>query len=286
MDPNLDAFSIFLLVSFGGAIGGTAEYLRQIAYRNRVWVTNSDEVSSVPVMLLLLASAIIGLSGAIAIQFIFVLLGSFSAANTAKNIVFLFSISVAAGFGARIILPRLTERLKKQIEGTDQKATKADQKAMAATDEVREARFVIHLNHALSPNATESERQEAIEQLTARVPSDPTSRLNTILLARLYRARKNYKSAIRVLDNFLQRKEQKGERDDKDYADVLYNKACYYALSYGETDEPAKKEEYKQAVLESLARSSEISEENKIDARTDSDFDPLRGDGEFTALIE
>ena len=132
MDPNLDPISIFLLLSAGGALGGIAEYLRQIAYRGKGLVTNDHELRSRPVIVLVLTSAVIGLSGAIAIQFIFVLLSSFSAANTAKNIVFLFSISVAAGFGSRRILPLLTERLKKQIEGATEKATEAGQKAAEA----------------------------------------------------------------------------------------------------------------------------------------------------------
>lgn len=283
--PPLDPFTIISWLIAGGALGGGAEYLRQIVYRRGALATNSDELSLWPALGLMLISAVIGLSGAIAIQFIFVLLQSFKDDNTTTNILFLFSISVAAGFGARHLLPQLTEGLKKKIEGFDQKVMKVDEKTKEMTNELHEARFTLHLTHALSPSATESERREAIEILTKRIPSDPMNRLNTILLGRLHRAQKNYQSAIDVLDNFLRRKEGKGERD-KDYEDVSYNMACYYALLHAEAEDEARKEEYKNNALKSLARSFEKSDENKINARTDSDFDSLRNYEDFVTLIE
>ena len=283
MNPlPLDPFSIIAWLTAGGALGGAAEYVRQIVYRDKALRSNSDALSLWPFLVLLLFSAVVGLSGAIAIQFIFVLLQSFKADNTNTNILFLFSISVAAGFGARHILPLLTERLKQQVTGIDQKATDAQREAMEAIDEVREAQFVIHLMHALSPNATASERHEAIEELAPRVQDDPTNRLNTILLGRLYRARKDYQSAINVLDNFLRHKEQQGESRDEDYAAALYNKACYYTLWWDETND----ERHKDLALESLSASIEIWPENKNDAKSDPDFKPFEEVEEFNRMVE
>ncbi len=286
MDPStLDPFSIITWLIAGGALGGIAEYLRQIAYRGKGLVTNDHELHAVPVILLLLASAVIGLSGAIAIQFIFILLQSFKDENTASNIIFLFSISVAAGFGARSILPLLTKKLEKKIEGADEKATEAGQTATAAKDEAQEAWFFAKIMTALSPVATESERQWGIEELTARLQNVPTHRSYVLWLGRLYRARKDYQSAINVLDDFLRRKEQKNERD-KDYADVLYNKACYYAVLWEDTTDETKKGQYKKIALDSLSTSIVISPENKIDAISDPDFKKLKELEEFKQMPE
>ena len=100
----------------------------------------------------------------------------------------------------------------------------------------------------------------------------------------MYKLQKNYQSAIKICDDFLEHKKLASELD-KDYADVLYNKACYYALLYDETDEATKKEECKKASLASLSRSIEISPDNKTDAETDQDFNALRSLPEFRDLI-
>jgi hypothetical protein len=88
---ELDPILLLVIVACGGAFGGLCD-------------------------LLAIISAGIGAAGAIALQFIFVLLQSFKSAGTTPNIVFLFSISVAAGFGAKRLLPIMTSRLERQIQ--------------------------------------------------------------------------------------------------------------------------------------------------------------------------
>lgn len=286
--PTLAPFSIFLLISVGGAIGGTAEYLRKIAYRKKAWVTNSDEVSSVPVMLLLVTSAIIGLSGALALQFILIWLNAFHDTNETKDIVFLVSISVAAGFGARILLPEITERLRDQVKTlraeTDKSTTKAEEaakKAEAAATEAKNSAIITRAVAALTPGTPVGDKKSSIEELMPIHEKEPKNRRFVILIGRLHRALKDYPAGISVLENFIALKEKDGEHDD-DCAAALYNRACYWRLLWGET----KKEEYKKMALESLARSIKISEENKTDAKSDPDFDIWEKDDEFKKLTE
>lgn len=278
MDQTLDAYSIFLLLCVGGAIGGIAEYLRQIVYRNKELATNSDKLLLRPAVVLLFSSAIIGLSGALALQFILIWLNAFQDTNDAKTIVFLVSISVAAGFGARILLPEITERLRDQIKKlraeTDKSTTKAEEaaeKAEVAATEAKKAATITRAVAALTPETPIGDKKSTIKELMPIREKEPKNRVVVILIGRLYRRLKDYPTAISVLDNFLKLKEKDGE-EDKDYADALYNKACYYALLYDDT----KKEEYKNMALKSLARSIEISEENEDDAKSDPDFDNLR----------
>lgn len=87
-------------------------------------------------------------------------------------------------------------------------------------------------------------------------------------------------SALAALDRFLKAKAERGESDDKDYADALYNRACYKLKLW----ESTKREEYKHQAYEDLKRSIEISPENKVDAQNDEDLKPLREEGMFKAL--
>ena len=72
-------------------------------------------------------------------------------------------------------------------------------------------------------------RLEIILRESEKHPATVQERTETIWLGRLYKRQKKYSAAIQWLDRFLKRKEAQQELD-KDYADVLYNKACYLTL--------------------------------------------------------
>jgi len=59
-----------------------------------------------------------------------------------------------------------------------------------------------------------------------------------------------------------------------DDPDIMYNLACLYALQ-NHTD----------TALDCLARAVALDERNRNDARTDPDFDPIRADPRFVALV-
>lgn len=316
MEPEtLDIFFILAWVTFGGALGGIAEYLRQIKYRDQALRTNSDVISPSPFILLLLFSTVIGVAGAIAFQFILILLKSYRDANTPENILFFFAVSVAAGFGARHLLPQITEKLGEQVknltaetheareqvknlqtetkelaQGTENLAKQAEKAASRAEGAARrgeEAMITTRVLHALTPTVLPGDKKRCIEELTKFLEDEPKHRRFVIYRGRLYRALGDYTTAISTLDKYLNLKTQEGEYDEH-YADVLYNKACYYSLLCGETEEESKKEEYKKLAFESLSTSIDISPENKNDARIDPDFEPLRvrNPEEFETLIQ
>lgn len=292
---TLDIFDIIMWVSIGGVLGGIAEYLRRIAYRDgahRALVINGHELFQRPFILLLVASAIIGLSGALAFQFILISLKWISLTHTPEDILFLLSVSVAAGFGARILLPEITERLRDQLKKlraeTDQLTTKAEgaaEKAEAAATEAKQAAIITRAVAALTPGTPVGDKKSSIKELMPIHEKEPKTRRFVILLGRLHRALKDYPTAISVLENFIALKEKDDEHDD-DYAAALYNRACYWRLLWEKTTEETKKEEYKKMALESLARSIKISEENKADAKSDPDFDKWKNDPEFKKVIE
>lgn len=308
LPADLSTSAVITLISIGGALGGSAEYLRQIAYKDEKLITNGNELLLRPAIILWLSSAAIGVSGAIAFQLIIYMLNAFDDKSTPGNIVYLLSVSVAAGFGARILLPEITERLRDQVKKLrtetdglaqqtneardllDNLRTETDElikETRLAIEESGEARIVSRALNSLLDSGKESERRWCREELTKRVQSNPTNRSYVIPLGRLHRSYKDLKSGLRVLDDFLQSKEQKGERDG-DYADVLYNKACYLVLSSEDAKDETEKKGFLKMGLECLSTSIGLRPENKEDARTEEDFDALRpyAHDEFNQMVE
>jgi hypothetical protein len=77
MDNALDPSTVLLLILLAGAFGGVAELLRECDYQSgMITLYGSQCNASSSLVIMLIASAIIGAAGAMGIQFIFVLLKS------------------------------------------------------------------------------------------------------------------------------------------------------------------------------------------------------------------
>ncbi len=102
----------------------------------------------------------------------------------------------------------------------------------------------------------------------------PLNRRLHITLGRLYRYKKDYDSAIRVLTEFARRK-RIAKQVDLDLSDALFNIACYYSLKLeGQADEPARQSLVKRA-LKVIKESIEICPENIDDVKEDPDLKAL-----------
>lgn len=152
---------------------------------------------------------------------------------------------------------------------------------------------IFHGQLALTPNCVPTERFSGINSLREILQGNSKDRSATILLARIYRheGANELDISIETLSRFLGLKEEAKEYD-KDYADVLYNRACYYTVKSeyirtsaytGEKLVPV--DELKRRAIEDLKRSIELSKENRIDARLDGDFEAIRQDPEFRGLV-
>lgn len=100
-------------------------------------------------------------------------------------------------------------------------------------------------------------------------------------MARLCRADNDLGSGVEVLDNFIKAKEQKGARD-KDYADALYNRACYKLKLWAAT----KNDSFKEQTYRDLEVSISYSPAYKADAFGDEDFKELWKERRFERLGE
>jgi hypothetical protein len=117
--------------------------------------------------------------------------------------------------------------------------------------------------------------------LESYLKSHPTNRRAAITLASIYRVDEDLGCAIAVLDRFLKAKADLQELD-KDYADALYNRACYKLLVSASTGDVR----YKNQAYEDLKKSAEISPPKTVDAQSDEDLKPLWQEERFKTLVE
>lgn len=202
--------TVLLLILPAGAFGGVAELLRHVHYApNSLTLYGLNiRLFSTSFFAMLVASAFVGAAGALGVHFVFILLKSFSAQDTVENLLLIASISVAAGFGARTVLPGLVSRLQRQIEQGDQRlereiqdtANEFDARIRDATGRAAEmSEFLSKITTAaVVTDAPPSARQWAIDRLTTVIDeSSPTHRSYNLILGRLHKL--NGDSMIRRL---------------------------------------------------------------------------------------
>jgi hypothetical protein len=99
------------------------------------------------------------------------------------------------------------------------------------------------------------------------------------------------KKAIEILSTFVQAKRE-ADQLDQDYADGLYNRACYRARiinllpelqAQGQGVDDA--EGVREAILSDLRESLRVSPQNALDAARDIDFAPVQNDSAYQELI-
>lgn len=283
----------------GGAIGGIIDLAFKLDFeaitekqsnqsvKNRCISYNGVCLGFWAFVGLVAINGLIGAGGAVGLQFILIGVQKFSTETTIENQILLFSIAIVAGFSARRLLPQITNRLARDLDLTkktfEEKSYELEKKAeeveRGAEKGAQKTVNLVRALQSLLKGAPASELRWGIEHLTAGVQDDPKVREYAIVLGRLYRKDNNLPSAIDVLTKFL---ESKGLEQDQDYADALYNRACYKTLLFGNTKEPQSRIE----ALKDLEKSINLSPDNKGDARLDEDFKALWKDAEFKRLVE
>lgn len=135
--------------------------------------------------------------------------------------------------------------------------------------------------------------RKALENLLQRNPLDKRA---AIILARYEneiaggggKDLNALKRAITVLSRFVNAKREAGQTD-KDYADGLYNIACYKALMIALLSEqradPDTLMNTKKSLIVDLKESLRVSPENKYDVASDPDFRYVLNDSSFKEAI-
>lgn len=173
-------------------------------------------------------------------------------------------------------------QLKNLDEQMEQRISRVDQNTQTIKVETQSIDSILRAIATLGRGAAADPQEilQCIDELNLRFAQNPIHRMLTVVLGRLYKARGDYPSAIDVLSKFLNKKRLNKELD-KDFADVLYNLACYVCLMNVE----APDERLMDAIIDALREAIQISPANRNTARTDPDFDSIRTNPRFIELL-
>lgn len=283
-ETTLSIYQVLGLIIGGGGLGGLLDYFNRFKMNNdnKKLCFQDTTIGIYQFFSLAAISIALGCGGALAIQFAMLSVGKFDIAATIESIMWLLTTSVVAGFSGRRMLNLVSSKLEEQIGEAKRDAGKAKEEAIEAKEEAEEVLLITRASAAVGPNSTCSERISLLSEIKSFLNEKPTHRYLTILAGRIHRKDGNYEGGIQVLTHYLEIKDKLNEQD-RDYADVLYNRACYRALLASEAtynNEMERKE-----CLKDLRRSVELSSENASDAASDSDFDGIKELPEFIKII-
>lgn len=286
----------FCWIASGGGLGGLLAFLTQFNYessRKKVaYGIHSADLSKGQFTALALIALLLGIGGALAVQFTLVSVGQYQTIRTVDSQLFLFTVSVIAGYGGRqflqIVTDKMEEKLKEKlkVEEATETSRRAAETSHRAEENSKETSLLIGAVATLNNNSNETKQFEIAEQIEVlenQLLDDPKDRRFAILLGRLYRKNKQLEKGIKALTTFINHKKQDNERD-RDYADALYNRACYLTLIPKDTTE--HENNLLNKALNDLDESIKITKGNAKDAIDDADFDTIKENKLFKELTE
>lgn len=201
MDSSLlTVWAILAWIGVGGALGGLLDFLNRLKFKDNCIVLGGEKVHGWTTLLCLSAiDALIGMGGAGGVQALMISIGKFSVDSSVQNQVSLLTLSIIAGFGGRRLLPKLTDRLERQLDEVKAETGEAKRESQVALGTAIEATTMAKVLSALRNDASPIERYEAIRELTRDSLKEPKNRKYAILLGRLNKANHDYETAIERL---------------------------------------------------------------------------------------
>jgi hypothetical protein len=273
---------VILITAIGGAFGGFVEMLSSIKLTDGQFKIWNELLRWSKFWRLVLIQFLLGICGAMAVIFVFSSTTWFPQNDTTQTKLWLLTLSVVAGFGARRFLPIVTKRLEAKINDLEDKIDREreDTALNFQKDHIRAA--VSRALAVLAPNVvtTKTEIHAQLLELQEILTKYPTERSVVIVAGRLCRTNEEWNEAISLHSTFIAHKEKRGELD-VDYADVLYNRACYRCKSGG----PNPPQNTLERGLKDIELSVKFSPTNLNAVHEDDDFSNWRENEAFKNLI-
>lgn len=226
-----------------GALGGTVSWLRRLELRSQRsgttrWEYVGDDLRHRSlhgwgVGVLIVRGLLVGIAGAFAVIGFMLFATSFQLGTDSVNMLILYFLSVVGGFGARELLPALSQSIRQKI----QKAERSIQEQSAKLERtkqvielgqlVTEARKELEKFDEVSPRAREA-KVAAIKELEEAFRVFPESQLlsdgGAAIVYGCILARLDHFDAAQDFLSELLRKEGLPKRER---AVAFYNRACY-----------------------------------------------------------
>lgn len=277
---SMSLLEILSIVILSGGFGGVLGALSRLdtTYANIV-IQNISFRVIVAFLGYIVTKILFGIGGGIALILAMEWIGKFNTSNTIPNILSLCGLCVIAGFSGERLITILARRLERELEKTKEDIKEAKQKFE------EESMYDRTITMAVDVLATGSpfERKNAIDKILPLRTKWPLDRKLHIFLGRLYRSINKYDEAIKILSDFISKKIKAGAGTNRDTADALYNRACYYLLKAKNLAEEEKKE-LKKLAYDDLEKSFKYHPPNREEAKNDADFQDILGESRFQEL--
>lgn len=294
--------SILLLFIFSGAFGGVLaaiqlakipELFRSSEYIWKLWRPPN-------VALAVVVSALGGVGGALAALFVMILGGQLRNKPFGDEEKLLYiATGVIAGFLGFRFLGKVADKLDQQMlddmEAKIRKDTLAKAEQARKQAELQTAIALGRLVQSMRVPLTDQDknsRAAAVRALEASIRDFPTDRQANIILGWIFAHRihfNNPRRGIDILTSALEARSAAGMSPDKDQADFLYNRACYfYRWAFLDGTSAADRDAAKRDMYRDLRESIRITPANAEVARKEAeegkDFAEVRAEPDFNQL--
>lgn len=285
-----------LALAFGfGGFGGFVYGVSSLIEMGKSAAREYTELNGIPVRNFLTTRFLVGGGGGFAALFVTLSVGKYKEAPTSQDLLLLATLCFIAGYIGHRILPAVAARVERELADVKQQAQAAEKKAVAAQKKFEgligrygELNGEIQLGRELlRPGARQPAFTASIvRSLESFLVEFPLHRNLNFVLEDLYTTGLgNVDKGIAVLRDFIRRKQQASEGNDRDVADAWFNIACDISSRIlpqlsGEAKEIAIREGVN-AIRDSLIIMPEYAE----DARLEPDLDNLVRTGKLDSLL-
>lgn len=274
----MTVLSFVFYVLSGSTLGGVAYFFSVSKFESGSFRFEGNKTSGLgEICFHLTGRIILGAAAALGVYFLFFFLQVANFDDSVKTFAFTIATAVLCGFSAGKLLPKAALSLEQKVDELQRSFHKVE-------EEAQEANVLASVQSALRQEARDTDRVLAISMLRKAIKQSPLDRKLVIPLGRLLRMRDELVSAIEELTKFIEEKERNNQKD-QDYADVLFNRACYFSIMYSKEKDSGQRAVFLERAIADLSESIRVAPSNKEDAKKDEHLLLLQDTDQFRKLV-
>lgn len=293
--------SVVWMLIISGALGGIGSAIYEIfsgkSITSKEPLNKQSSISNnfIKDTTFFIGRSIIGVIGAFGFFLFGVWIKKINLDSGVENELILLSFGVVSGLFSYSLIPKLGNKFEKQF--FKEKIINVEEQVSYVMDASKDA---ISYTTAITAAETALSRSEysdsprAIEQLNTLKKTFPLDRMLHIFLGRLYKGMGDFDNAIIILREYI--KNISSDKDCKNSvkfnenrSDAYFNIACYHSLKANSLSKSGSMDSeinrLKKETFDSIKLAIDIWPENRKFVADDPDFNFIKKDKEFTAII-
>lgn len=278
----MNLFGALLAICVSGAFGGVTSYLVHHAFdENGKHRIRGDFINPFERKIPILTNALIGISGAISLQTIILSTRIYDTADGqsvgfVSNYIFIISMSLVGGFGARVFLTKISSALEKKLADLERQNREAKETIKELKADRGLKSIATNLKEYLNDKENKNNLQYAALMSEKEIESNPKYWEFYFIKSRAHKLLGQFSRAIDTLNEYV---EIRGAVKEKDQilCTAYYNLACYCCGLFGESRDPA----HRLHAIQYFSLSLKYSNQTDVDilfARSDSDLAAIIND--------